>query len=1337
MPEQQVNEVTAGVWELVDRFENPAAKYGPLPIWWWSGEKVTRERLRWQMEQMVSQGVSQAVVMNLAPTGPLYGALADDPPFMSEGWWEIFLGACADAAELGFMLWLYDQIGFSGANIQGGIVAAHPAFAGEAIEQLRVRVCGEAASVSAPIGSRPIGGWFAPEDGSPSIRVALDGLCAGWAGDTAGELVICFAQQRGFDYFSSEASAALIDVVFGEYRRRCGDWFGLSIGGFFQDELPNMPTWSHDFAEAFEGEKGFDILSHLPALWGDTLFADANVDEARVRLEYHRMRAELAERAFFDPLADWYESAGLQCGFDQQTPAREGDPVGAVSIYGDYLEAHSRFGIPGSDHWGDSKVHSSLAHAGGHERVWIEAFHSSGWGGTLEETYDWLSPYLRRGATLYDPHAVYYSTRGGWWEWAPPSTCWRQPYWPHYHVFARAVTRLCSLLTVGTHVASTVLLFPTETVQSSLTADGRDLRGPGRDESYHQLNGSTAWFAERPGLLEAAGIDYDILGHSSLAGSRVEQGQLVVGNERFANVVLPAVTVLSAHVAVALAEFAAQGGRLVCVGGVPDTFVGDVGEELNAANAFAEGIAAGRILEIEHPADVAALLQAPAVVVSADAPLLHRRHGDTHIVTLIAHDANSGTKQPMLAGFERQYVDGGGAFDWSTYWSTLHDDGYEFVPAGDRPVSITATGVGNVEVQRWDPRTGLRSAVPFRRDGHDSIRIDTDFRDGSIAVLVIGPTLTAPTSPLLVDRASRVPVEGPWSLTAESTLDNTWGDLDDPARGPNVPIQVWEFTHSMENGDGPPARVTATFGPFAEIAGPLAEYPESREVATQSWRPANWSLSRGIENDPIHSESLGPNGYVPEEFLLWSSVRSGEWCVVRTHIAVPDSHPGDVSLAIGANAVRRVFIDGEERDVEGDGYLSFTPLSLSAAQLEVWFQATDDGDVRANFALTVDPEAYARPEWVELADGSSPSTTVEVSTVFEVGTSVTDARIQLSSEAPSIVFVNGVEVARQGDFDPYAQKRFTRVHPYDIAAALKPVSNEIAIRSTDVGRRIAFRLDSVPRRHGGLGLTSHAGWTATREGRSVALRPRHAQYEDPRYGCLVPRPHPLQGATWLEPAARDASVLPLVPDVRPNDGRVERLTFSVPLGAVRITVPSDVPFELGGQARAAIVDGEILFESPAAEDDELTLVFHPRDGRRQGALLNGPLSATVEEKTATLRPWSELGLGALGGAVRYRSRLPPVRICDNERLMVNLGSVRGTAEVLVDGQHAATMFGQPWRADIGRLAADGAPHDIEIVVRGTLAPYMQYASPTLAVMNGQTVHGLFGPVELETWRSVQ
>ena len=94
---------------------------------------------------------------------------------------------------------------------------------------------------------------------------------------------------------------------------------------------------------------------------------------------------------------------------------------------------------PGSDHHGDAKIHSSLAHHYDRPRVWIESFHTSGWGGTLEETFDWLLPWLGAGANLYNPHATYYSTRAGWWEWAPPATDWRQPYWRHYDVFARAV----------------------------------------------------------------------------------------------------------------------------------------------------------------------------------------------------------------------------------------------------------------------------------------------------------------------------------------------------------------------------------------------------------------------------------------------------------------------------------------------------------------------------------------------------------------------------------------------------------------------------------------------------------------------------------------------------------------------------------------------------------------------------------------------------------------------------------------------------------------------------------------------------------------------------------
>jgi hypothetical protein len=69
----------------------------------------------------------------------------------------------------------------------------------------------------------------------------------------------------------------------------------------------------------------------------------------------------------------------------------------------------------GSDHWGGAGIHDSMARLHGGSRVGIEGFHgtgwggtleetidwlSTGWGGTLEETIDWLSPWIIAGANL-------------------------------------------------------------------------------------------------------------------------------------------------------------------------------------------------------------------------------------------------------------------------------------------------------------------------------------------------------------------------------------------------------------------------------------------------------------------------------------------------------------------------------------------------------------------------------------------------------------------------------------------------------------------------------------------------------------------------------------------------------------------------------------------------------------------------------------------------------------------------------------------------------------------------------------------------------------------------
>ncbi|HEY3682190.1 MAG TPA: hypothetical protein VGL93_04085 [Streptosporangiaceae bacterium] len=1203
--------------DLLARFADPAPEFGPLPLWWWSGAPVDRARLRTQMGRLADQGVRQAVVMCLAPAGPMFGAVADDPPFLSPQWLDLVDGACADARELGFRLWMYDQIGFSGANFQGALTAARPEFAGLALRR----------------------------DPSGAIET----------------------QVSGFDYFGTEACAALIDRVHGELDRALGRWFGTVIPGFFQDELPAMPTWGRGFAETFAEAYGYDLLPVRAALFGGE-----NDAAARVRRDYHAHRARLARRAFFDPLERWLTSRGLVCGFDQRSPAREGDPVGGVAVYGDYLGTHAGYRAPGSDHWGDPKVHSSLAHTRGHPRTWIEAFHSSGWGGTLEETYDWLAPFLRRGATLYDPHAVYYATVGGWWEWAPPSTCWRQPYWPSYHRFAGAVARLCAVLTAGTHVCDVALVTPTETAQAYVTLDGPLPPASRAAACFQELNGMGSWLDERRGVLDRAGIDHDVLDEATVASGVVRDGALRVGDEAYRTVVLPELTTLPPETAARLRELSRAGGAVVCVGRVP------------------EGVEAGAV-RVRGPEDVPPLVAEGPVRVRADVPVLVRRSGGAYVVLLTAHDERSGTRAPIVRLGEGWHEAG---LDWNAYWDRLRAGGYTFVPPADRTARVEVTGIPRPRAQRWDPSTGRRSELAVRPAAGGSWVVDVPFADGAMELLVLGEGLPDATYVPPGPVTGEVAVDGPWRAAARSTLDNEHGDLAARERTGVLPVEVWRMEHRTDAGEW--RAVTAGFGAFAE-----AREPDG------TWRAAEWSPARGIAHDPAHADTLGPKGHVPEEFLDWRYVAAGGEVAVRTHLPVPE--PG-LHLAVGAGAARRVVVDGRELPAEGDGYQTSTPLPEDCAgrtvPVEIAFTADRDGPLRASFALVRDPGAYRRPEWLA---GDELTRTFTLAAVPE------DAWAQVAGDGACRVRLNGTELGRQGDFNPYPGMREIRVHRYDLTPALRTGPNTLTLL---LGPDGAAAVDSaLP------DLLTGPAWTGT------PVRTGHRR--DPRFVCARPRPHPLPGAHWLEPAAaQGTTVAPAIPDTAPGPPRTERLRFAAPLGATDLRIPTDldVTVHVTGPAPGTyrLDGGRVRFPGPLPAGAGVVLEIRAVDGRRGGALLDGPVEARTAEVAAPLGDWADLGLRALGGEVRYRTT---VTAPDARRVVLDLGAVRGTADVSVNGVLVDRLVWGPWRTEITGALRPGA-NDIDVVVRGTLAGYLDGASPTLAVAAGQVRTGLFGPVRL-------
>jgi hypothetical protein len=84
--------------------------------------------------------------------------------------------------------------------------------------------------------------------------------------------------------------------------------------------------------------------------------------------------------------------------------------------------------------------------------------------------------------------------------------------------------------------------------------------------------------------------------------------------------------------------------------------------------------------------------------------------------------------------------------------------------------------------------------------------------------------------------------------------------------------------------------------------------------------------------------------------------------------------------------------------------------------------------------------------------------------------------------------------------------------------------------------------------------------------------------------------------------------------------------------------------------------------------------------------------------------------------------------------VIDLGAVRGTAEVVVNGRSLGIRVCAPYVFEATSALRTGV-NEIEVLVFGTLAPYLDAASPTHFVFSGQRVSGLMGPVRMR-WSSL-
>jgi hypothetical protein len=231
---------------------------------------------------------------------------------------------------------------------------------------------------------------------------------------------------------------------------------------------------------------------------------------------------------------------------------------------------------------------------------------------------------------------------------------------------------------------------------------------------------------------------------------------------------------------------------------------------------------------------------------------------------------------------------------------------------------------------------------------------------------------------------------------------------------------------------------------------------------------------------------------------------------------------------------------------------------------------------------------------------------------------------------------------------------------------------------------------------------------------------------DPRWVQLRPRPHPLPFGHLLEaqPGAEHVGVV-----TRESGPTVDRFRLTVPPGTTEIILPvaGEVSAKLDG-SDVPVLEGRIRVARPTRGGAELKIrVAH--DGHAEGGRLwSGPAVLRAERSGPIgVGEWSAQGLGDYSGAVRYRTRVRgPVAGAS-----LDLGQVRGTAEVTVNGRPAGCRIWSPYAFDVSGLL-DLVDNVIEIDVHNTLAPYIDAVSASPWVLPGQTVSGLIGPVVLRT-----
>lgn len=779
-------------------FKAPPPGYGEVPFWWWTGDRLDKARLLEQIEALHRAGVSGTQI-NYAHTRSDGWRTADvEPAIFSDAWWDVVNFVAEESAKRGMGVglsgytldWpgndnLFRKLGISADDTRAKVLAVR-----------RFDSAGGKVGPFTDAGLVSVAA-FPKAGGAPVSLPAAGGELPAGAWDV--RVTRACPAERTLDPLNPESARRVIARFLEPFERRLSPLGRTTLNYFFQDELRlggDLRLWSDDFAQEFRRRKGYDILP-----WVSGLCVDVGDRTAKVRLDANDVQVALTGERYFKPIYDWHASRGLIYACDPASRGR--NPM----EFGDYMRSMRWYTAPGFDTPGTSadvvknKVGSSIAHLYRRPRVWLEGYHSQGWQASTTTIFDSSVHNFVYGSSLLNLHGLYYSTYGGWWEWAPPCYHFRMPYWRHMPAYLKYFERLSYALSQGVHVADVAVLNPLE----PLVVDRA--RGAGPLRLAHEIVTE---------LVTRRSVDVDFLDGESAQRATCADGRLCVAGERYRVVVVPDLFALRAATLRALVAFRRAGGVVAVFGRRPE--VTDAPEE--------------------EKAEVDALARE---LTSATFPARPTEADYARLVALIGTRDFSG---PSATKVLHRRVGG-------------HDLYFLVDLAKDGVCAFRAEG----EPEIWDPWTGeQRPLASWSRGADGTTRVPLKASRQPVLLAFAPGARTrgteAEADALRPDAPAETrPLDGLWRFSLVPTLDNAWGDYRLPATKELIGAEIRRFRCDLPGASEP---ATVGFGPQFrdEATGRLHAFSwrwgEETHPAFQNW---HHGLNRTVGDDFF---TLGP-----------------------------------------------------------------------------------------------------------------------------------------------------------------------------------------------------------------------------------------------------------------------------------------------------------------------------------------------------------------------------------------------------------------------------------------------------------------------------------------------